>query len=90
MRIDREREVEMKPIKGTRARVKAGQCVCVPGRGCEGLSLNREACDEEARLEDQRIGNDLQADTKERAENLMVCSFICIGSSPLMVSRLWI
>ena len=67
LRIDGKREIEMMPNKGTRARVKPGQCVCLPGRCDDG-----KACTEEAMVEDWRIGEALQSDTKERAENLMV------------------
>lgn len=66
------RMVEMMPIKGTRARVKPGQCVCGPDTGCKRQDIGGPACVEEGKREDERRGNDLQADLKERAENLMV------------------
>ena len=72
LRIDGNKQVEMMPIKGTRARIKPGRCVCGPSRGCEGRFPHGKACIEEAILQDKRIGEALQADTKERAENLMV------------------
>lgn len=64
--------VEMMPIKGTKARVKPGQCVCVPGKGCEGKQPGSEECLIEGRRVDVERGQQLQADLKERAENLMV------------------
>jgi para-aminobenzoate synthetase len=64
--------VEMMPIKGTRARVKPGTCICQEtGRECEG----GEKCEEVAKGEDARRGEELRLDPKERAENLMV-SFV--------------
>ena len=62
----------MMPIKGTKARVKPGQCVCVPGKGCEGKKPGSEDCLAEGRRVDIERGQQLQADLKERAENLMV------------------
>jgi para-aminobenzoate synthetase len=74
LRID-EGVVEMMPIKGTRARVKPGQCVCTEGRGCGGREDERggEACKRAGKEEDRRRGEALRCDPKERAENLMVC-----------------
>lgn len=72
LRIDERRQVEMMPIKGTRARVKPGQCVCDPNRGCGGLKPGSEVCIREAKEVDWRIGEELRNDKKERAENLMV------------------
>lgn len=72
LKIDEKREVEMMPIKGTLARVKAGQCVCTPETGCRGLDKGSELCDEEGRREDARRAEWLRNDKKERAENLMV------------------
>ena len=72
LRIYGHGQVEMMPIKGTQARVKVGQCVCVPGRGCEAASPGSKECVDEGKLEDVRRGEALQADAKERAENLMV------------------
>lgn len=66
-------EVEMMPIKGTRARVKPGQCVCPDGPHTGGSEAQKRACEEEASRRDQLIGEELQNDPKERAENLMVC-----------------
>lgn len=62
--------VEMMPIKGTRARVRPGTCCCPKeeGQGCDG----GDRCREIARLEDERRGEELRSDPKERAENLMV------------------
>ena len=77
LKIEREgagRMVEMMPIKGTRARPKVGQCICALGTGCEGLDKWSERCQEEWRRIDGRIGQELQDDLKERAENLMVSS----------------
>jgi para-aminobenzoate synthetase len=65
-------QVEMMPIKGTRARVKPGHCVCTPETGCRGVDEGGEACVEEANREDEKRGRELQSDPKERAENLMV------------------
>ncbi|KAK8844826.1 hypothetical protein IAR55_006676 [Kwoniella newhampshirensis] len=76
LRIDGDRRVEMMPIKGTRARVKPGQCVCVQGRGCEGKAKGSEECLQEGREEDARRGEDLRNDHKERAENLMIVDLI--------------
>lgn len=67
IRIDVDGKVEMKPIKGTRARVKCGckgTTICPGGGGPRCL----EAC---ARL-DAEVGEALRVDGKERAENLMV------------------
>lgn len=68
----RKGEIEMRPIKGTRARVRPGQCVCVPGVGCEGKDVGSDACKAEAAREDTARGKELSEDLKERAENLMV------------------
>ena len=75
LKIEREgsvRTVEMMPIKGTRARPKVGQCVCELGKGCEGMEKWSEKCIAEWKRVDEQIGQDLQDDLKERAENLMV------------------
>jgi para-aminobenzoate synthetase len=68
IRIDADGKVEMKPIKGTRARVKCG---CKETDRCPGGGGPRcfEAC---AKL-DAEVGEALRVDGKERAENLMVC-----------------
>ncbi|WVQ82863.1 hypothetical protein IAT38_004998 [Cryptococcus sp. DSM 104549] len=76
LKIDGERRVEMMPIKGTRARVKAGECVCSEGVGCEGKEKGGAVCVEEAKREDARRGDELQNDLKERAENLMIVDLI--------------
>jgi para-aminobenzoate synthetase len=76
LRIEKEmvrRVVEMMPIKGTKARIKPGQCVCIAGKGCERKETGSQACLEYAKKVDEDIGQALQADLKERAENLMVC-----------------
>ena len=67
IRIDADGKVEMKPIKGTRARVKCG---CKGDTECPGGGGPRciETC---ARL-DAEVGEALRVDGKERAENLMV------------------
>jgi para-aminobenzoate synthetase len=72
LKIDEKRNVEMMPIKGTMARVKAGQCVCTPTTGCKGLDKGGEECSEEGKREDTRRAEWLRNDKKERAENLMV------------------
>jgi para-aminobenzoate synthetase len=72
LKIDEKRQVEMMPIKGTMARVKAGQCVCTPDRGCRGLNKGSPECVKEGELEDKRRADWLRNDKKERAENLMV------------------
>ena len=72
LKIDGQGQVEMMPIQGTRARVKPGECVCENGQGCRGAAPGSEACRAQAIIEDARRGAELQADTKERAENLMV------------------
>jgi para-aminobenzoate synthetase len=74
LKIDEKREVEMMPIKGTLARVKPGQCVCPPDRGCRGMDKGSPECDGEGREEDARRADWLRNDKKERAENLMVRS----------------
>ncbi len=66
VRIDGKGRVEMKPIKGTRARVR---CTCERGR-CDGPG--GESCEEWCRRKDEEEGRELQDDKKERAENLMV------------------
>ena len=71
-RVDEGRRVEMMPIKGTKARVKPGQCVCSANTGCGGKQPGNEACVEEGKKEDDKRAKELQADLKERAENLMV------------------
>ncbi|KAK4686034.1 para-aminobenzoate synthetase, partial [Tremellales sp. Uapishka_1] len=76
LRIDSEKRVEMKPIKGTRARVKVGDCVCGKERGCRGLYKGSVECLAEGREEDRRRGEMLQNDQKERAENLMIVDLI--------------
>ncbi|WVO15148.1 hypothetical protein L204_102792 [Cryptococcus depauperatus] len=87
LKINPQRMVEMMPIKGTRGRVKPGQCVCHDA-GCRGKNPGSEECMEEAKREDARRGKELQADAKERAENLMIVDLIrsdllscCIPSS---------
>ena len=62
----------MMPIKGTKARVKPGQCVCGPETGCRGQDKASQACAEFGKMMDIAIGKELQGDLKERAENLMV------------------
>ncbi|OWZ59874.1 para-aminobenzoate synthetase [Cryptococcus neoformans c45] len=76
LKIDSSRQVEMMPIKGTRARVKEGQCVCQPGVGCERENPGSEECRQEGRREDERRGKELVEDVKERAENLMIVDLI--------------
>lgn len=75
LKIEKERAgrvVEMMPIKGTKARVKPGQCVCGPNNGCQGKDVGSEECVEYGRKVDEQIGRELEQDLKERAENLMV------------------
>lgn len=75
LKIEKEQEgrvVEMMPIKGTKARVKPGQCVCGPETGCRGKDKGSQACAEFGKMMDIAIGKELQGDLKERAENLMV------------------
>ena len=66
------RRIEMMPIKGTRKRVPKGACVCSPTTGCRQEAPGGGACEGERARVDARIGQELQADVKERAENLMV------------------
>ncbi|WVQ64203.1 uncharacterized protein L199_002365 [Kwoniella botswanensis] len=94
LKIDKSRRVEMMPIKGTRARVKPGQCVCTPKTGCEGQDKGSEACVEEGKRVDERIGEELRLDQKERAENLMIVDLIrsdllsCCTPSTVSVPKL--
>lgn len=81
LKINSSRQVEMMPIKGTRARVKEGQCVCRPGIGCGGENPGSEECKQEGRREDERRGRELVEDVKERAENLMVSQMLLLSSN---------
>lgn len=65
-------EIEMRPIKGTARRVKAGECVCTPGHGCGGKDKGSDECVAEGKRVDFERGRALSEDVKERAENLMV------------------
>lgn len=86
LRID-EGVVEMMPIKGTRARVKKGECVCAPGRGCEGRSRGNEECRREGEVVDRERGEALSRDPKERAENLMVSTDTAPRSWQMHINR---
>ncbi|WRT63115.1 uncharacterized protein IL334_000018 [Kwoniella shivajii] len=94
LKIDKSRRVEMMPIKGTRARIKPGHCACTPTTGCRGTDKGSTACVEEARRVDQKIGEELRTDQKERAENLMIVDLIrsdllsCCTPSTVSVPRL--
>lgn len=70
IRIDRTGRVEMKPIKGTKARIK---CTCGTQMACEGPGGS--TCMEEMARRDAENAQELQDDLKERAENLMVSQF---------------
>jgi para-aminobenzoate synthetase len=76
VRIDGRGGVEMKPIKGTRARVR---CSCERGK-CEGPG--GDECEQWCRAKDEEEGRKLEEDKKERAENLMV-SWVSFLSSHL-------
>lgn len=84
LKINSSRQVEMMPIKGTRARVKEDQCICRPGIGCGGENPGSVECKQEGRREDERRGRELVEDVKERAENLMVSQ---IPSCPQLYKR---
>ena len=73
----RRRRIEMMPIKGTRARIPKGKCVCTSTTGCHRLDPGSECCEQERVRVDARIGTELQEDVKERAENLMVSRILC-------------
>ena len=70
--LDGRRRVEMMPIKGTRKRLRPGQCACVEDTGCGGMSPGSEICERERQRVDVIHGEELRTDVKERAENLMV------------------
>ena len=72
--VDRRRRVEMMPIKGTRKRLRPGQCACDQETGCKGVAPSSELCERERLRIDAIHGEELRNDVKERAENLMVRS----------------
>ncbi|KAG7529900.1 hypothetical protein FFLO_05348 [Filobasidium floriforme] len=90
VRIDADGRVEMKPIKGTRGRVK---CVCdrggvdCPGKGGPDCATR---C---AKLDDE-VARELCSNAKERAENLMIVDLIrsdlqsCCSPSSVQVPKL--
>lgn len=90
--VSRARRVEMKPIKGTRARVKPYECVCMDGEGCRGMDPGSIECLKEGQRVDVRRGEELQEDVKERAENLMVSSLFAWHEACKLITRhrLWI
>lgn len=69
IRIDGQGRVEMKPIKGTRARVK---CLCGTEKAGDCPGGGGQGCQDRCSDMDRQEGQDLSADKKERAENLMV------------------
>jgi para-aminobenzoate synthetase len=70
IRIDGEGRVEMKPIKGTRGRIR---CVCARSTDC--LGGGGPGCKARCEEMDRQVGEELRMDGKERAENLMVRCF---------------
>ncbi|ORX35180.1 ADC synthase [Kockovaella imperatae] len=70
------RTIEMMPIKGTRKRLKKGVCACSLTSGCRRQSPGAKVCETERARIDEQIGQALQDDPKERAENLMIVDLI--------------
>lgn len=69
IRIGRDGTVQMKPIKGTRARVR---CVCAVAGQANCAGPGGEQCAAWCEARDVQVGKELGDDKKERAENLMV------------------
>lgn len=89
LKVSSDGIAEMKPIKGTVARVL--KCVC-----SEGTCDFGQECEEKQYLQDEHVKQQLWQDVKERAENLMVYLYImCTCNSILkknsyFLKRLWI
>ncbi|KAH8083726.1 putative 4-amino-4-deoxychorismate synthase [Filobasidium floriforme] len=90
VRIDADGRVEMKPIKGTRGRVK---CVCGK-QGAECLGEGGPDCTARCAKLDDEVARELCSNAKERAENLMIVDLIrsdlqsCCSPSSVQVPKL--
>ncbi|KAG2213370.1 hypothetical protein INT47_009043 [Mucor saturninus] len=69
LKVSSDGVAEMKPIKGTVARVL--KCVC-----SDGMCDFGQACEEKQYLQDEHVKQQLWQDVKERAENLMIVDLI--------------
>ncbi len=76
LKISKGGNIQMKPIKGTKARVRC-MCGSESGKFCDGPG--GKDCAMEMMKRDAAIGEALRTDGKERAENLMVSVLLSIS-----------